>query len=281
MIIFAAISILRFAPRADEAYPTAVRFAVGAALSAVLAAIVNFAVLPAMQNFVELTLVLAVLLVPFGALSAGSWQATIFAAIVATFMPLLAPHNQPIYDQQTFFNSALAIVSGAIVAMVFLRLIPPLGPVLRTRRLLDLSLRDLRRLAIRPRVYESGAWIGLLSRRLEAMPQQATLEEIARLVAVLSVGEAIIHLRKLRTFVAGKEELDQALACLAAGNLSGTRRELVRFTKEQQKGGVREALVGMRARAAAKAIMAALAQRTQFFSSSTPILGPSTLLIVG
>jgi uncharacterized membrane protein YccC len=281
MIIFAAIGILRFSPRADEAYPTAVRFAVGVVLSAVLAAIVNFAVLPATQNFVELVLVLAVLLVPFGALSAASWQTIIFVAVVATFMPLLAPLNPPTYNPETFFNSALAIVSGTIAAMLFLRLVPPMEPAWRTRRLLDISLRDLRRLAIRRTISGSSAWIGLLSRRLEAMPRQATLEEIARLVAVLSIGEAVINLRQSRVCIPGKGELDRALSCLAAGNLSETRRELTRFIKEQREGSAREALAGMRARAAAKIIIGALAQRGQFFGSTIPFLGSSTLRLEG
>jgi uncharacterized membrane protein YccC len=247
----------------------------------VLAAFVNFAVLPAIHNFVELTLVFAALLVPFGALSASSWQTVIFVAIVATFMPLLAPLNPPTYNPETFFNSALAIVSGTIAAMVFLRLVPPMEPAWRTRRLLDLSLRDLRRLAIRRKVSESSAWIGLLSRRLEAMPRQATLEEIARLVAVLSIGEAVINLRRSRACSHGNMELDRALAYLAAGNLSETRRELTCFIEEQPEGPAREALAGMRARAAAKIIMRALAQRSQFFGSAISFLGSSTLRLEG
>ena len=136
VIVFAAI-IIMFSPLAEKAYPTAAKFALGAALTAVLAAIVRFVVLPAVHSFVGLILVLAVVLVPFGALSAGRWQKVVFTAAVVLFMPLLAIENQPTYDLEAFFNSALAIVTGVALAMVFLRLVPPMGPAWRTERQLN------------------------------------------------------------------------------------------------------------------------------------------------
>lgn len=279
VIVFAAIVIIMFSPLAEEAYPTAAKFALGTVLTVVLAAAVRFAVLPAVHGFVGLILVLAAVLVPFGALSTGQWQKVIFTASVVIFMPLLAIENQPTYDLETFLNSALAIVAGVGFAMVFLRLVPPMGPAWRTQRLLVLSLRDLRRLAVRRNISQRDAWIGLLSRRIEAMPPQATLEQNAELVAVFSVGEAVIDLRNTRPRVVGQRELDRALAALAAGDLGTTRHELLRFTGTQRVGAGREALAGMRARAAATAILDALARRAEFFSSTQVLLwgGPSIL----
>jgi hypothetical protein len=100
------------------------------------------------------------------------------------------------------------------------------------------------------------------------MPQQATLEQNARLVAIFSVGEAVIHLRITRPRVVGQQELDRALAALAAGDSGTTRHELLRFAGEQRVGAAREAIAGMRARAAAMAIVDALARRAEFFSST-------------
>ena len=65
-------------------------------------------------------------------------------------MPLVAPANPMSYDTQQFYNSTLAIVSGLGAAALAFRLLPPLSPALRTRRLLALTLRDLRRLATDP-----------------------------------------------------------------------------------------------------------------------------------
>ena len=62
------------------------------------------------------------------------------------FLPLLAPANQMSYDTLQFYNMALAIVAGVAVGALAFRLLPPLSPARRIRRLLMLTLRDLRRL---------------------------------------------------------------------------------------------------------------------------------------
>ena len=163
--------------------------------------------------------------------------------------------------------------------MVFLSIVPPLGPAWRTRRLLALSLRDLRRLAVRPKIPESDAWISLLNRRLEAIQPEAALEQSAQLVAAFSVGQAVIHLRTMRPRVARQQELDRALSALAAGDVGRARRAFVHFANGQNEGAAPEALVGMRARAAATAIIDALARRPEFFTSTQQLLwgGPSIL----
>ena len=67
-----------------------------------------------------------------------------------TFMPLLAPTNRMLYDTVQFYNGTIAIVAGIGVALLSFPLLPPLSPAYRTRRLVALTLRDLRRLARRP-----------------------------------------------------------------------------------------------------------------------------------
>ena len=118
-----------------------------------LTAIVAFAVLPALgiERFAGFSLVLAVCLVPIGALlrkhdSRG--RSGLFTAMTLLFMPLLQPDNPMTYNPEAFYNSSSAIVFGAGVGALSFRLIPPLSPAFRTRRLLALTLRDLRRLAI-------------------------------------------------------------------------------------------------------------------------------------
>ncbi len=179
MVIFAAVAVILFSPRAEEAYTTAAGFAVGTVATVPVAAVVNFAILPAQQTFAGLSLVLAAVLVPLSAMSAGTWRKTTFVAMVANFVPLLAPANLPVYDPGQFFNSALAIVSGVIVAMVGLRVFPPISPSWRIRRLLGLTLRDLTRLAVRPRWLDNPSWVGRISQRLAALPVQATPEQAA------------------------------------------------------------------------------------------------------
>ena len=76
-------------------------------------------------------------------------------------MPLLSPTNQMNYDTVQFYNAALAIVVGCSVAPLAFRLLPPLSPELRARRLLALTLRDLRRLAVASQLPRLEDWEGL------------------------------------------------------------------------------------------------------------------------
>ena len=69
-ITFAAITVILFAPRADQAYAAAMSFMVGIALATVFAAIVAFAVLPGLEAFAGLQHRHWLYLVPAGALMA-------------------------------------------------------------------------------------------------------------------------------------------------------------------------------------------------------------------
>ncbi|KJC55694.1 hypothetical protein UP10_38730 [Bradyrhizobium sp. LTSPM299] len=217
-ITFTAISVIIFAPKADVAYAVAMSFTVGVGLAAVCAAIVAFAGLPNVETFAGFSIVMGLFLVPAGALMAQSSQATMFAALAGNFVPLLAPANQTSYDTVQFYNAALAIVLGCGAAALSFRLLPPLSPALRSRRLLALTLRDLRRLATsgarRPRV----DWEGHVYSRLAALPDQAEPLQRAQLLTALLVGTEIIHLRRIVPQLGLVSELGSALAALAQGN---------------------------------------------------------------
>ena len=82
-ITFAAIGVILFAPRADHAYATAIGFMIGTSLTAALAAIIAFAVLPNLETFAAFSLAIGLVLVPAGALMAQPWQTAIFTAMAA------------------------------------------------------------------------------------------------------------------------------------------------------------------------------------------------------
>jgi uncharacterized membrane protein YccC len=122
----------------------------GAGCALVATLLKNFAVLPNFESFAAFSLAIGLVLVPAGAGMAQPWQTAMFTAIAANFVPILGPANQQSYDTQQFYNAASAIVAGVGAAACSFRLIPPLSPAFRTRRLLALALRDLRRLARGP-----------------------------------------------------------------------------------------------------------------------------------
>lgn len=271
MITFAAICVILFSARSEDAYPTTVAFATGTAISVAIAAIVNFAVLPALNGFVELSLVLGCVLVPVGAWSAGTWRKPVFMGMLAVFISILAPANQPIYDPGTFFNSALAISVGTIVAAISLRLVPPLPPEWRVRRLLALSLRDLRRLATRRHWPSRSEWIDLACQRLAALPPQATLEEVAQLIAALSAGEAVIKLRNSGVHGADRVMLERALAHFAAADVVSACDWFARFREQQSAGTAAGPLSGLHTRATAAVIALILRRHAEFFSTRVTV----------
>ncbi len=219
-ITFATVIVLLLGPRAEQAYGAAMFFTMGATVDVVLTAIVAFAVLPALptETFAALSLVLAVCLVPMGALLAHArqpWQVGLFTGVTMLFMPLLQPTNPETYNPEAFYNASSAIVLGAGFGALSFRLLPPLSPAFLTRRLLALTLRDLRRLAIGR---SQPDWQGHLFGRLTAMPDKATLPQRALLVTALSVGSEIINLRHMAQDFGLGPRLDAALAALAEGH---------------------------------------------------------------
>src|ERR1700737_1916657 len=149
---------------------------------------------------------------PWASLMAQASPA-MFALVTAmsgNFVPLLAPANQMSYDTVQFYNSALAIVAGSAVAALSFRLLPPLSPAFRVRRLLALTLRDLRRLARHGAQPLPEEWERRIYVRLAAVPDGATPLQRARLLTALSVGSEIIHLRHTAALLGLEAELDSA-----------------------------------------------------------------------
>jgi hypothetical protein len=100
-------------------------------------------------------------------------------------------------------------------AALSFRLSPPLSPACRARRLLALTLRDLRRLASGD---SRNDWEGLVYARLAAMPNEATMQQREQLVAALSVGSEIIRQRQIAPLLGLGTKLGPALAALAEGD---------------------------------------------------------------
>jgi uncharacterized membrane protein YccC len=268
-ITFAAIGVILFAPRADQAYASAVSFMVGAILTAAFAAIVKFAVLPSLVSFGGLSLALGLVLVPAGALMAQPWQTPMFTAIAAYFCALLAPTNQMSYDTQQFYNAALAVVAGFGAAALSFRLLPPLSPALRTQRLLALTLRDLRRLTTGPVPRTSENWEGRVFSRLSGLPDAAEPLQRSQLLAALSVGIKIIELRHIARRYDLGSGLGAALAALAQGNTAMAVARLARFDEAiaSRSGAGLGAMAALRARGGILAMSEALTQHAAYFDT--------------
>jgi uncharacterized membrane protein YccC len=271
-ITFAAIGVILFAPRADQAYATVIGFMVGTSLTAAFAAIIAFAVLPNSETFAAFSLAIGLVLVPAGAGMAQPWQTAMFTAMAANFVPMLAPSNPMIYDTVQFYNAAIAIVTGVGAAAVSFRLMPPLSPAFRTRRLLALTLRDLRRLATGPIPRASDDWEGRMCGRFAVLPDEAQPLQRSQLLAALSVGTEIIQLRRIARRLDLGSELDVALAAVAEGNsaVATTRLAVLDRVLASLAGAGTGTQAALRARGGVLAVSEALTQHASYFDAAAP-----------
>jgi uncharacterized membrane protein YccC len=268
-ITWAAVPVVLFGTKGDQGYRWALSFLAGCALASVCAAIISFAVLPQMQTFVGFSAALAIFLVPAGALSAQRWQTALFAAMAPNIVPLVAPINAPRYDTIQFYNSALALYAGEGIAVLSFLLVPPLSPAFRTRRLLTLTLRDLRRLAGGPVPQRCDDWERRVYARLTSLPDAAAPLERAQLLAALSAGTEIIRLHGIVRRLGLAAGLKPALKALAQGHSSLASEELTRLdqdlaTKPQAERALRLAL---RARGNLLALSEVIAQHALYFDA--------------
>jgi uncharacterized membrane protein YccC len=216
-ITFCAVIVILLPPSGDAAYSASLLFFLGSALSAVLAAIVVFGLLPQVVTFPTLCLILGLVLVPLGFLNARGWKPMFTFAAAVNFLPLLNITNGMTYDASSFWNGAIAIVAGIGFGVIAMLVIPPLAPATRTQRLLSLTLADLRRLAKRASPGRATEWEGRGVARLLAMPDKAEPVERSELAAAVAVGKEIVRFRHIAPRFVPSAMVDAALAALAEG----------------------------------------------------------------
>ena len=217
-ITFCAVIVVLLPLQGDLAYSASMTFLKGCVLGAGVAAVLVFGVLPRVTSFPTLCLALALALVPLGFLLARARNPLFFFAASVNFLPMLNITNGMTYDASQFWNNSSAILAGIAFGAIAMRILPPLSPAIRTRRLLALTLADLRRLAKRgPSRRQEDDWESRGVARLLAMPDQAEPAERAELVAAVAVGKEIVRLRRVAPrFIAGAA-VDAALQALAEG----------------------------------------------------------------
>ncbi len=266
-LVFGVMSVLLFSPRGDQVGSAADGFAMGTILTAFCAGVAYFLLLPLMSGFAGFCLVLGLFLVPVGWCMVRLRNSAMFAGMVLTFLPLLGAANAMSYDGMAFLNNAVSIIVGTVIAMAACRLVPPVKPAVRVRRLLSLTLRDLRRLAVQP-APSPARWERRVFHRLYVLPELAEPVQRAQLLAALAVGKEIIRLRRAAPRFGLQDELNEALAAFISGQPEQAIGQLavldrhVRTKAGQAPAG--EAVI--KARASILAISEALTQHGGFFT---------------
>jgi uncharacterized membrane protein YccC len=231
-IIWAAVAVVLFGPRSDLAYTSAISFCAGACIATVFAAVVKFAVLPQCESFVCLSAVFACFLVPVGALGSRGRFPALFGVIPVTFIALVTPANVMVYDTDAFYNAAMALVAGAVIAALAFLLLPPLSPAVRTRRLLTSTLRDLRRIAAGHGPRRSREWKRRIYARLIALPDSAGLVERAQMTAAVTAGIELINLHRSTRILLIGSQLEPAFIAVAEGRCAAATGALARVDRQ-------------------------------------------------
>lgn len=229
VFVFCAVAVILLGPGEAAAFVNARTFLIGTMAAAVLGAVLAYAVLPLQSTFLGFCLALGLVLVPAGAMSGQAWQQMGFVALAVNLLPVLGPTNPETYNPAGTYNFAEQILLGMGIAMISFVLIPPLSPETRARRLLTLTLRDLRRLTRQRRPGSILAWQRRCYARLAAMPDQVDGVQHARLVTALAVGSEVLRLRMIATRLGLEPALAPVLAALREGRSGAAIAALQQF----------------------------------------------------
>ena len=268
-VMFTAITIIVFSPMQDRSIQAALGQGVGTIIAAVIVAYIKFVLLVNKETFATLALVMAIGLVPLGALSSMPLYAPYFIPASLNFIPMLSPTNLMTYDVVSYMNTALGLLAGCAAGGLALLLIPHLPLAIQSQRLVDLSIRDLRRLAAGKRNWTLREWQSRIYARLIAMPEDAEPVQRSLLVATLSVGIQVIRLSHLARPGQITIRLTEMRESLAHGDLTMLRRALDNLGDDL--AAVPDTIPGargrLRARSALLAIEDAVNRHSAFFES--------------
>lgn len=215
-----------FSPMQEQSSRAALGQWIGMLIAAVVVAIIKFSVLPGLETFLGLAAAISLGLAPLAALSTVPALTPFFMSATVNFIPLLAPTNQTSYDTLAYLNNTLGLLGGCGFGVLALVLIPPVSSGLRSQRLCDLTIRDLRHLAIGRRNWTISQWQRRVYTRLTAMPGDAEPVLRSYLVSTLSVGLQLIRLQRLSRHGRIGVELSDVQMSVATGDLAKLRADI-------------------------------------------------------
>ncbi|MDR3517079.1 MAG: FUSC family protein [Azospirillaceae bacterium] len=186
----------------------AMAFVKGTVLAAALALVYLVFVIPQIDNFPLLALVLTVTLFPAMLVSLNPKSAFIGLGILVFFPTFLAPGNPMHYDVVGLLNTALAMIAGAALAALIYALILPVNPRRQVRDLVRAIVRDVQALPrlrrpLPPAAWETRMHVRLL--RLGARIRASDVDQDGLMqggYAALRVGREILRLQVLRAQLA-------------------------------------------------------------------------------
>lgn len=171
----------------------------------IVSGLYQFAILPAIDGFPQLILVMAPFLLFFGALMpTPRWGP--MSMMLCVNLPLTVMIQSRLnLDFAAFVNSNVATIVGIVAAIAVTSAIRSIGVQQSTRRLLRANWADLAKLADQSRTTDTAVFIrrlvdrfGLLVQRIVTLPGESRLDP-ERVLSELRIGLNIADLQRLRT----------------------------------------------------------------------------------
>lgn len=280
LAMMSAVALCIFA-QLDDPAPALRKFILGAALAVLIAGFYLFAVLPRIDGFPLLLLVLAPTYLIAGALIAQPAMTAMALSVAATVPAVMTLQETYSADFAGYVDGGLATLGGLVLALAITRLVRSFGVSWRVGRLVAADRRDLARLAEGHAPADLRRILGVMLDRFEALAarlsaadaQTVRLTELADLRAALNV-------LRLRELMAGLPPASRARAEAALQALAAEARG--RLPREALLAPLDDALLTCAAETARGARRAALAlsgiRLALFPEAGPPQAGPERSL---
>ena len=222
--MMAAVGTSLFA-QFDDPAPVILRFLQGTVVAVAIAGLYLFAVLPAVDGFVPLLVVIGVLYLPLGALLAVPALAPRVAPVAINGFALIALQSSYAADFASFLEGGIALLFGFAVALVVTRLLRSIGVSLRVSRLVQADRRDLIRLAEGRSPADLRPIAAAMLDRFEALAARLGGADAAALgLRELAELRAAFNLLRLRQAMPGLGEAARAPVAAAIAATAGLAR---------------------------------------------------------
>jgi uncharacterized membrane protein YccC len=184
-----------------------------------VAAVYEFAILPGIDGFVSLALVLSPMLILFSYLQTYPRLEGVALVTSVGFLGALAIQETFVFDFASFVNSNLAEICGPLIAIAMLLAFRTIDPEWNARRIIRSAWCSIGRLA-RAAPRNPGAWVlqmfdrmGLAAARLDLTTAGAAERDLLR---DFRVGLGIITLQELKDRLAStvRANVQDAVSCL-------------------------------------------------------------------
>jgi uncharacterized membrane protein YccC len=229
-VLMAAVSCSFFAAQ-DRPAPLLRSMFVWCSVSLVATGVYLFAILPSIQGFTMLALVLAPPFLVLGTLIPRPQLSMLAMLLTVNTASFIALGNRFSADFAAFAGGGLAALAGVGYALVWTLVMRPFGGEIAARRLLHAGWRDLADLAAGDRPRDQRRLAGLMLDRLgQIVPRLAGVEdrELSRIdgYAEIRLGLNIVELQRMRRRLTVEERgaVDRVLSGIAALYDSRVRR---------------------------------------------------------